>query len=78
MQVFDQLADSNRMLPWEDDRLTAKDKTKLGIFRKPIMKLLKRSPAERTTARQFCDECCSLFTTNPLSMTQNNETMFAQ
>ena len=75
LQVFDQLADSGRVLPWDEERLTAKDKTKLGIFRKPILKLLRRNPAERTTAREFCDECCSLFATNPLSVTQNNGTM---
>lgn len=67
MQVFEQLADERRALPWEGGRLAAQDRRKLGMFRKPILKLLQRDPAQRATARDFCNECCNLFTTNPLS-----------
>ena len=68
MQVFDQLADERRDLPWHDGRLAAADRRKLGMFRKPILKLLQRDPAQHATARDFCTECCNLFTTNPLSV----------
>lgn len=68
MQIFKQLVDGKRELPWDDSRLSARDRKKLGMFRKPILKLLRRDPDARTTAREFCNECASLFTTNPLSV----------
>lgn len=77
VQVYSQLADENNELPWEEGRLSAPDRRKLGMFRKPILKLLRRDPAQRTTAREFCNECCSLFTTNPLStVVTTDETVY--
>ena len=67
VQVFEQLADETRALPWDDGHLASQDRKKLGMFRKPILKLLRRDPAARATAREFCTECSNLFTTNPLS-----------
>lgn len=67
MQVYRQLQDETQDLPWEDGRLSAQDKKKLLMFRNPILKLLRRKPTERSTAREFCNECCRLFTNNPLS-----------
>lgn len=50
VQVYKQLADPEKLLPWEEGRLSEEDKSKLGRFRKPIMELLQRDPKKRDTA----------------------------
>jgi hypothetical protein len=61
MQIFNQLASPQHALPWEEDRMSPEDMKKLGKFRKPIMKLLQRDPAQRDTALQFSKSMFEVF-----------------
>jgi hypothetical protein len=61
MQIFNQLTSPQDALPWEEDRMSPQDMKKLGKFRKPIMKLLQRDPAQRETALQFSKSMFEIF-----------------
>eukprot|EP00892_Ulva_mutabilis_P004445 jgi/Ulvmu1/2372/UM130_0003.1 len=46
-------------LPWEGS-LTADIQARLGVFKKPVLQLLQRDPAQRSTMRKFHDTCAAL------------------
>lgn len=60
VQVIQQLL-GEQPLPWEGERLTGAQRTRLGVFRRPVLQLLERDPARRPTLQQFCDMCTSIF-----------------
>lgn len=41
------------------------DREKLGVFRKPITKLLQRDPCMRASARQFSEDVRNIFAPQP-------------
>ena len=48
-------------LPWEGEK-NIDARRKLGMFRQPILSLLRRDPVERTTLANFCSSCQQVFT----------------
>jgi hypothetical protein len=60
LQIMKQLQGEDD-LPWEGDQNMAARK-KLGMFRQPILSLLRRDPAERSTLANFCQTCQQVFT----------------
>lgn len=48
-------------LPWEEGQLTAAQRSRLGVFRRPVVQLLERDPSRRPSLQQFCDMCTSIF-----------------
>ena len=48
---------NGRQLPWEGGNLTADVRSKLGIFRGDILKLLERDPERRLGVGAFCTSC---------------------
>ena len=66
VQIMDQLQGSKE-LPWEGDK-SADARKKLGMFRHPILSLLRRDPEERDTLARFCSSCTEVFTTTSTHM----------
>ena len=61
MQVMQRLrGDSDLPLPWEGE-LCPTAKRNLGAFKGPVLGLLQREPARRTTMRAFHATCTRLF-----------------
>eukprot|EP00892_Ulva_mutabilis_P002848 jgi/Ulvmu1/12564/UM091_0005.1 len=52
------------LLPWEGDNLRSDVRRKLGIFREPVLGLLRRNPHERASMQAFCDTCNDLVTSS--------------
>lgn len=48
-------------LPWEGDQ-NLEARRKLGMFRQPILSLLRRDPEERGTVASFYSACQQVFT----------------
>eukprot|EP00892_Ulva_mutabilis_P011411 jgi/Ulvmu1/8642/UM046_0047.1 len=48
-------------LPWEEGQLSAAQRSRLGVFRRPVLQLLERDPVRRPSLQQFCDMCTSIF-----------------
>lgn len=44
--------------------MAMEDRGKLGRFRKPLLELLRRDPAQRATARQFCRHMFQIFSSS--------------
>lgn len=62
MQVLARLR-GEAELPWEGD-LAAKNATarrRLGLFREPVLALLRRDPAQRATLSDFCRTANTVF-----------------
>jgi hypothetical protein len=72
VQIYNQLV-SQYALPWEEGRISAQDKIKLGQFRWPIMRLLQREASQRATALQFCQSIRQLFESNECPQTLSPE-----
>lgn len=69
VQVMAQLL-AEQELPWEGQRLRSRPavRKRLGVFKKPVLALLHRNPAQRSSMHDFCAACDSLFSsTSPLS-----------
>ena len=49
------------LLPWEGARLDAAVEQKLGVFRDPVLALLRREPGQRATMHAFCCACLAIF-----------------
>lgn len=49
-------------LPWEDE-LSGEVKSRLGVFRGPVVELLRREPSQRMSMREFHHACTALFAT---------------
>jgi hypothetical protein len=45
------------MLPWEGQCMDRETRHKLGVFKKILMDLLQRDPAERKSMADFCGTC---------------------
>lgn len=60
MQVIQQLL-GEQPLPWEGAGLSAAQRSRLGVFRRPVMQLLERDPGRRPSLSQFCDMASSIF-----------------
>jgi hypothetical protein len=78
VQIYRQLVSPDQTLPWEEGRISAGDKKKLGKFRKPIMQLLQREPSERGTALQFCKQMFEIFSSTPGGTAVQKDTMPAR
>ena len=59
LQVVGQLL-GEEQLPWEGSNLTFDHRTRLGALRRPILQLLEREPAQRTSMQAFSDRCRSM------------------
>jgi hypothetical protein len=75
MQIFRQLTSPDRLLPWEEGRISREDEKKLGKFRNPILKLLQREPSERDSVRQFCKSMFEIFRSTPGGTSVQKDTM---
>lgn len=56
MQVIAQLRGFQK-LPWEDGRITEGTLRQLGVFREPVLGLLRRDSAQRATPQDLCTVC---------------------
>jgi hypothetical protein len=57
-------------LPWEGSQLTQDIRRKLGIFRGPVLSLLKRDPEHRASMAYFCQACDDIFTSTVTTSAQ--------
>lgn len=46
--------------PWEAGSLRSDTRRQLGVFRKPVLELLRRDPAERASSQDFCAACLAI------------------
>eukprot|EP00892_Ulva_mutabilis_P002162 jgi/Ulvmu1/11947/UM082_0026.1 len=64
--VKEQLA-GTAPLPWEAGRITAEARRRLGVFRKPVLALLQRDPAQRASVQHLCDACYAIVSSHTTS-----------
>lgn len=60
VQIMRQLQGEEE-LPWEGQQNSSMVRKKLGIFRQPILSLLQRAPADRSSLAVFCNACQQVF-----------------
>jgi hypothetical protein len=53
VQILQELADPSALIPWDEERISDADAERLGCFRLPIQKLLRRDPCTRISAKEF-------------------------
>lgn len=63
LQAYNRLTGEDA-LPWDEECLSEDDRRKLGVFWKPIQKLLTRNLTEQATAHDFSRQCLSIFSKN--------------
>lgn len=70
--MMDQIeAVKGMQLPWEN-ALSQEVHNQLGVFRKHVLKLLARDPAERPSMEEFCASCdCMLDGTTDVRHSEN-------
>ena len=51
-------------LPWEGGRLDAATMRCLGVLHDPVLGLLRRDPAQRSTMSAFCSACLAIVASN--------------
>lgn len=60
MQAFDELADENAPLPWDEGRITHTSRDRIGHLYGPICALLARNPRTRASARIFSRDLAAI------------------